>query len=556
MSTADHVTHPGKGSFGIDGLVVDVVGGEIFRGTVEVRDGRIAGVTRGGAGVGQDRYLTPGLVDAHIHIESSMLVPSQFARLAAAHGTVGVVSDPHEIANVLGVKGVEFMIRDGARVPFHFAFGAPSCVPATPFESTGARLGPEEVERLLARPEILYLSEVMNYPGVVHNDPEIAAKLKAAARYGKPIDGHAPGLRGADLSAYAGAGICTDHESLSYEEAEEKLRLGMKILIREGSAARDFDMLVPLMQHFPDQCMLCSDDLHPHDLVRGHINRLVTRAIAAGVDPIVALRCASLIPARHYGLDMGLLQPGDPADFLVVDDLRDFSPAQTYVGGELVAVDGVPLFRVEPPHTPNCFVAAEQAPQAFHVQARGSHINVIEALEGQLFTQKLVLRPTVRDGLAVADADRDLLKIAVLNRYQAAPPAVGFIRNFGLRSGAMASSVAHDSHNVVAVGTSDDELTEAINAVVRMKGGLAVTAAGRTVSLALPVAGLMSPEDGLSVAEAYAALDAAAKDLGSPLSAPFMTLSFMALLVIPRLKMSDIGLFDSEAFRAVDLFVN
>lgn len=545
-----------EGTLRLDGFVLDVVSGDFFRGTVEIVDGRISEITRRGPGAAAPRVLAPGLIDAHVHIESSMLVPSEFARMALRHGTIGAVCDPHEIANVLGLEGVEFMIRDGARAPFHFAFGAPSCVPATPFESSGAVLGPEEVAALLARPDIFYLSEVMNFPGVISGAPDVMAKIEAAKKAGKPIDGHAPGLQGAELRAYFEAGISTDHESLSLEEAREKLDLGMQILIREGSAARGLDMLMPLVLDYPDKCMLCCDDIHPHELIQGHIDRLVSRLIKAGIDPVTAVRCASLNPKKHYGLPIGLLQPGDSADLLVLDDLSEFAVMETYIAGRRVVVEGAPLFHLEREEAPNRFFADEQPLEAFRVRAKGRKVNVIEALEGQLFTQWLVLTPTVRDGWAVADPERDLLKIVVLNRYQSAPPAVGFIRNFGIRAGAIASSVAHDSHNVVGVGASDEELALAINTVVNHKGGLAVAVGERVLSLPLQVAGLMSLDDGLEVAATYEELDRAAKDLGSPLSAPFMTLSFMALLVIPRLKMSDTGLFDGETFRAVDLFVD
>ncbi|NLE73213.1 MAG: adenine deaminase [Actinobacteria bacterium] len=549
--------------FKISGRIVDVVAGEIFPGTVEVVQGRIADIQRetsvgsvGYQGPLADRFIMPGFVDAHVHVESSMLTPAQFARLAVRQGTVAAVSDPHEIANVLGVPGVEFMLRDGAAAPFTFAFGAPSCVPATPFESSGAYLGPEEVDALLARDDIYYLSEMMNFPGVIHGDPEVAAKIAAAKRHGKPIDGHAPGVRGEELVAYVNAGISTDHESLSYAEAEEKIRLGMKILIRDGSAAHEFDLLYPLMQSYPEQCMLCSDDKHPQHLVKGHINVLAARAVAAGIDPLTVIRCACLNPVRHYGLDVGLLQPGDPADFIVVADLEDFDAIGTYVKGRLVSADGTPLFAADCAERPNRFAAREQRAEVFAVTARPGRINVIEALDGQLVTRKLVVTPTVRNGQVVSDTDRDILKIVVLNRYQEAPPAVAFIRNVGLQRGAMASSVAHDSHNIVAVGTSDEELAAAVNEVIRNRGGLAVAVQENVRSLPLPIAGLMSPLDGLDVAEIYDALDRAAKDLGSRLSAPFMTLSFMALLVIPSLKISDVGLFNAEAFKGVNLFVD
>lgn len=559
----------------VAGTIVAPVLGEMYAGTITVSGGRIARIDRddavagpgaatdaaggcgriGGRGAGPRRFILPGLVDAHVHVESSMLVPSQFARMAVRHGTVATVSDPHEIANVLGLDGVEYMIHDGAAAPFSFAFGAPSCVPATPFETAGAALGPEEVDVLLARPDIFYLSEMMNFPGVLAGDAEVMAKLASARRHGKPVDGHAPGLRGEDLQRYIDAGISTDHESLDYGEAREKIERGMKVLIREGSAAREFNLLCGLIDEFPERCMLCSDDLHPTDLVRGHINRLLRRGAANGLGLMNLLRCATVNPVRHYGLGVGLLQVGDPADMVVVADLEDFDAVETYVRGELVAADGAALWQAEPGRGPNVFAAAPVRPEFFAVAERPGKINVIEALDGQLFTPRLQVAPTVSAGLAVADPNRDLLKIAVVNRYRPAPPAVGFIRNFGLAAGGMASSVAHDSHNIVAVGASDEALALAINRVIENRGGLAVATPEGVSDLALPVAGLMSAQDGWEVAQAYDALDRAAKDLGSTLTSPFMTLSFMALLVIPSLKMSDQGLFDGDSFSSVDLFV-
>ncbi|NLT35096.1 MAG: adenine deaminase [Gaiellales bacterium] len=541
----------------VAGTIVDPVTGEVYAGAITVSGGRIARIERNDAvpGPGPRRFILPGLVDAHVHVESSMLTPSQFARMAVRHGTVATVSDPHEIANALGLPGVEYMIRNGAAAPFTFAFGAPSCVPATPFETAGAELGPGEVDALLARPDIRYLSEMMNFPGVLAGDAGVMAKLASARRYGKPVDGHAPGLRGDDLQRYIDAGISTDHESLDYEEAREKIERGMKVLIREGSAAREFDLLAGLIDEFPERCMLCSDDLHPTDLVRGHINSLLRRGVAAGLGLTNLLRCATVNPVRHYGLEVGLLQLGDPADMVVVADLEDFDAVETYVRGELVAVDGAALWQAEPGEEPNMFAAAPVREESFAVGARPGKINVMEALDGQLVTPRLQLTPTISADLAVADPSRDLLKIAVVNRYRPAPPAVGFIRNFGLATGAMASSVAHDSHNIVAVGASDEALALAINRVRENQGGLAVATPEGVYELPLPVAGLMSTQDGWEVAEAYDAVERAAKDLGSTLTSPFMTLSFMSLLVIPSLKMSDEGLFDGDSFSPVDLFV-
>jgi adenine deaminase len=542
----------------ITGNVVDVHSRQIYPGVVTVVDGRIETVERSAGslqeGPASGNYILPGFIDAHVHVESSMLVPSQFARLAVRHGTVATLSDPHEIANVLGVPGVHYMTENGKQVPFKFFFGAPSCVPATGFESSGAQIGPEQVDELLSLPEIRYLSEVMNFPGVLVDDPEVMAKLGAAKKRGKPIDGHAPGLRGEELRKYVAAGISTDHESLDVEEAREKLELGMKILIREGSASLEFDMLKELIDEYPELCMFCSDDKHPTDLVKGHINDLVRRAVASGLDLFNVLRAACVNPVEHYDLDVGLLREGDPADFIVVADLQDFDVVNTFIGGELVAADGTPLFNALESDMPNVFRTGECEPSNFTVRARPGKMRVIEVLDGQLFTKKMALAPTVVEGLAVADTDRDVLKIAVINRYEKAPAAVGFIRNMGLQAGAIASTVAHDSHNIVVVGTNDDDMARAVNMLVETEGGLAAAAGEEQFLLALPVAGLMSISDGFDVAEAYDVLDQAAKRMGSRLKAPFMTLSFMALLVIPELKISDEGLFDGTTFQFTDLF--
>jgi adenine deaminase len=531
----------------VSGNLIDVVAGEVYPATITIDDGRIAHVERESRHY--DSFLVPGLVDAHVHVESSMLVPSEFARVAVTHGTTATVSDPHEIANVLGIDGVDYMIDNGRCTPFRFHFGAPACVPATDFETAGGRLDPEQVEALLARPEVLYLSEMMNVPGVIRGDPAVHAKLAAARRHGKPVDGHAPGLRGAALAAYVAAGIQTCHETLTLDEGREKARFGMKLLVREGSAARNLDELLPLIEEFPDRCMLCSDDLHPHDLVRGHIDDMLRRGVAAGLDPLVLLRCATLNPARHYGLGIGLLQTGDAADFLRIDGLDGFHVLETRIGGRPVARDGRTLLPRRPGAAVNRFHARRLSTEDLAVPDRSRPIEVIGVREGQLVTERLTLEPSARDGRLVADPARDLLKLVVFNRYQPdAAPAVGFIQGFGLKQGALASSVAHDSHNIVAAGASDEDLVRAINRIVDHRGGLAAVAGPLDETLPLPVAGIMSDDDGWRVAERYAALDRIARELGSPLAAPFMTLSFMALLVIPALKLSDRGLFDGERF--------
>ncbi|MBI5689940.1 MAG: adenine deaminase [Verrucomicrobia bacterium] len=531
----------------LTGQVVDLHARRIFAGRVEWRNGRITRITPDAAGR-RGPLLLPGFVDAHIHIESSLLPPSEFARLAVVHGTVATVSDPHEIANVLGAAGVSYMIRDGWRTPLKFNFGAPSCVPATSFETAGAALDARAVGRLLARRDVRYLSEVMNFPGVLGGDPSLRAMMDAARARGKPIDGHAPGLRGAEAARYAAAGPSTDHECFTLAEARDKLAAGMKILIREGSAARNFAALAPLLRTHPDRVMFCCDDLHPDLLLGGHLDRHVRRAFATGADRLAVLRCASVNPVEHYGLDVGLLREGDPADFIVVDGWRDFRVRRTYLQGELVAADGRTRLPRLPVVTPNRMAAAPRTPADFAVPAgAGSRLQVIEAINGQLITRHRVERARVEGGRLVTDPRRDLLKIAVVNRYvRRAPVAVGFVRGFGLRAGAIASSVAHDSHNIVAVGADDLALATAINLVIGSRGGLAVAGEGRSAVLPLPVAGLMSDLDGRTVARRYTELDRRAKELGAKLDAPFMTLSFMALLVIPDLKLSDRGLFSAR----------
>ena len=541
-------------SFSVSGRLVDLHDRAVRPATVHVRDGVVERVAP--AADPPDRYLLPGFVDAHVHVESSMVPPSEFARAAVVHGTVATVSDPHEIANVLGVEGVEYMIEDGREVPFHFAFGAPSCVPATPFETAGAELGPDAVAALLDRPDVPYLSEMMNVPGAIERDPDVMAKIEAAQARGKPVDGHAPGLRGEGVEQYAAAGIETDHECVAIEEAREKLDAGLKIAIREGSAAKNFDELIPLMDEAPDRLLFCSDDRHPDALVRGHIDALARRALERGYDRFDVLRAACVHPVEHYGLDVGLLREGDPADFIVVDDLESLTVERTYVAGTLAAEDGESRFEHTPSDTPNRFAAGPVAPEAFRVPAEGDRMRVITAVDNQLVTGEDVVETPVEDGRAVADPGRDLLKLAVVNRYADADPAVAFIRGFGLDAGALASSVAHDSHNVVAVGTSDAALADAVNAVVAEQGGISAVGGGEEHVLPLPIAGLMSDRPVDEVARRYTRLSRFAQDeLGSPMDAPFMTLSFMALLVIPRLKLSDRGLFDGEAFDFVDRFV-
>lgn len=540
--------------FQVSGNVVDILGRRVFSARVCVSEGRIDQIEPVDGEF--KTYLLPGFVDAHVHVESSMLVPTEFARASVVHGTVATVSDPHEIANVLGVAGVEYMLDNAARTPFKFYFGAPSCVPATTFETAGAEVTADEVAALLDDPRIPYLSEVMNFPGVLGGDPVVMAKIEAARRRKKPIDGHAPGLRGEDARAYVAAGPSTDHECFTREEALDKLAAGAKIAIREGSAARNFDALYPLLEEHPDATFLCSDDKHPDELLEGHVNRLVARAVRRGIDEFLALRAACINPVQHYGLSVGQLRAGDPADFIEVDSLETFDVLRTWIGGSLVAENGKTLLpRVDVP-VANRFAAAAIDPHAVRVAADGRNIRVIEAIDGQLITKCQVAPARIVDGAAVSDPDRDILKIVVVNRYAKANPAVAFVKNFGLNRGAMASSVAHDSHNCVAVGVTDDDLAAAVNLVIDQRGGLSAVSLedGRAEVLPLPVAGLMATGTCDDVGAAYAQLDQLVKSLGSGLRAPFMTLSFMALLVIPELKLSDRGLFDGNQFEFVSLF--
>lgn len=534
---------------------VDLKLGRIYPAEVSVEAGRIGHIKAIDEAPANSGYLLPGFVDAHVHIESSMLPPAEFARLAVVHGTVATVSDPHEIANVLGVPGVEYMLEEAAKVPFKFCFGAPSCVPATSFETAGATINAEDVEELLHNPQIGYLSEMMNFPGVLHRDPEVLAKLASARYLHKPIDGHAPGLKGQDARQYFAAGITTDHECFTYEEGREKARLGVNILIREGSAARNFDALWPLIQEFPQQIMFCSDDKHPDDLIRGHINELVARAVGLGCDLFDVLRAACLHPVQHYGLAVGQLHSGDPADFILVDDLKDFRVRETWLNGQCVARAGQSLLPRQQCRVLNHFAALAVTPDRFRLsseQTSSATVRVIRALDGEIVTREEQEQLTIQNSLLQPDAAKDILKIAVLNRYtEQAVPAIGFVRAFGLKKGAIASSVAHDSHNIVAVGVDEESLSAAINAVIEAKGGISATdGEGHTRILPLPVAGLMSAEDGYSLAGQYADIDAwTKKELGCGLRAPFMVLSFLALPVIPELKITDLGLFDVQQFR-------
>lgn len=548
-------------SFKIQGNIVDIKAKNIFYGEMEVAGGKIASIkplTTQDPKLKTQNFILPGFIDSHVHIESSMLVPSEFAKLAVVHGTVGTISDPHEIANVCGKQGVAFMIANGKTVPFKFHFGAPSCVPATVFETAGDALSAADVDALLQNNDIFYLSEMMNFPGVLFGDEEVYKKIASAKKYGKPVDGHAPGLRGDDAKKYIDAGISTDHECFTADEALEKLKYGMKILIREGSAAKNFEALIDLMHEHFEMMMFCSDDKHPDSLADGHINQLCQRAVAKGIDVFKVLQAACINPVEHYKMNIGLLKKGDAADFIVVEDLVNFKVLQTYIDGELVAEKGKSLVIGHSSELLNNFDCDEKnmSEFKFNISEFGETVYAIEALDGQLITNKIICKPNEENGFYESDIENDILKIVVVNRYKNAPVAKAFIKNFGIKKGAMASSVAHDSHNIVAVGVDDESICMAVNRVIQQRGGIsachATGDAWDSAVLGLPVAGLMSNEDGYTVAAAYTAIDNMVKEkMGSTLSAPYMTLSFMALLVIPHLKLSDLGLFDGDGFQFI-----
>ncbi|WP_134388506.1 adenine deaminase [Flavobacterium psychrophilum] len=535
------------------GQIVDIENKRIYSGEITIQNGKIISIIEKNHEV--KNYILPGFIDAHIHIESSMLVPSEFAKIAVLHGTVATISDPHEIANVLGKKGVYYMIENGKQVPLKFHFGAPSCVPATAFETAGAIIDSEEIKELMASPDIYYLSEMMNYPGVLFDDDEVLKKIAWAKHFNKPIDGHAPGLRGEPIKKYISAGITTDHECFTYSEAQEKLSLGMKVIIREGSAAKNFEALIDLLPANYENMMFCSDDKHPDDLILGHINLLCARAVAKGIDVFKILQVACVNPVHHYKMKVGLLKKNDAADFIVVEDLVNFKVNKTYINGELVAENGQSFVENINFETPNNLNITKKKISDFEIPSLAEKIRVIEALEGQLITNEIHHNSFIKNGKLVSDIENDILKMAVVNRYQNTTQAIAFIKNFGLKKGAIASSVAHDCHNIVVVGTSDEEICNAVNLIIKNTGGICAVNGTQNKSLALPVAGIMSDKDAWETGKLYQEIDAMAKDLGSTLKAPFMTLSFMALLVIPDLKLSDKGLFSGNTFSFVDLNV-
>jgi len=537
----------------VKGNIIDILNKRIFKGEVVIENGYISAIREVNYEV--KNYILPGFVDAHIHIESSMVVPSEFAKIAIVHGTVATVSDPHEIANVLGVKGVDFMIENGKKVPLKFNFGAPSCVPATSFESAGAIIDAADIKLMMENPDIKYLAEMMNYPGVLFDDEEVLKKIEHAKNNNKPIDGHAPGLRGDDVTKYIAAGISTDHECFTFDEALEKLQKGMKVLIREGSAAKNFEALIALLPEHFENMMFCSDDKHPDDLLLGHINQLCERAVAKGIDVFKVLQAACVNPVKHYNLEVGLLQKGDAADFILVDNLKEFNVLETYINGELVAKNGESFVKSVPFEILNNFNTDTKKVADFRFESSANKIRVIEALDGELVTNNIEADTLIVDGNLVSNTATDVLKMTVVNRYKNEAPAIAFIKNFGIKEGAIASSVGHDSHNIIAIGVSDEAICKAVNLIIENRGGVCAINNIEEKIVSLPVAGIMSDLSLEEIGKSYAELDQMAKEMGSKLRAPYMSLSFMALLVIPSLKLSDKGLFDGTSFQFTSLEV-
>ena len=537
----------------ISGSIVDVIRRIIFKGRIYIKNGKIYDIQPSDSV--NNVFILPGLIDAHVHIESSMLTPGRYAQNAVKHGVISVVTDPHEIVNVCGVEGMKYMIEDSQKVPFKFYFGVPSCVPATPFENSGAKIDAEQIAELFDTYNLKFLAEMMNFPGVINQDPEVMSKIKVALDRGLPIDGHAPGVTGENLLKYVNAGITTDHECSTMAEALEKIKLGMKIIIRNGSAAKNYNDLFELINTYPDQVMICTDDFHPDNFASEYLEQFIKNRKKKNVEFWNLMQALTINPIDHYKLNVGLLQMDDPADFIVVNNLQQFNVLQTWIDGRCV-FDGAETFDYVPNENKiNNFLVKEITADQIKIAPTSDRLNVIKAFDGQLYTEHMVVKPKVVDDNCISDIEHNILKIVVLNRYtENAEPSVGFVHGFGLKNGAFAGSVAHDSHNIVAIGVTDSDIVRAINEIVKHKGGLSVVNGEDTHFLPLPIAGLMSDDEVETVAEKYNELDNMVKSLGSKLKSPFMTMAFMPLLVIPKLKISDQGLFDVVKFNFTPLF--
>lgn len=535
----------------ICGNIVDVIKKKIYKGEITITNNKI---TIEEKNVAENNYIIPGFIDSHIHIESSMLTPLGFGEAALANGTIAAICDPHEIGNVLGVDGIEYMMQLGKKSNFNFHWAIPSCVPATFCETSGAVLGVTEIEELLQKDNVCALGEMMNFVGVLSNDKDVLDKINIAIKHKKQVDGHAPGLNKAQILNYAKAGISSDHEAVAIDEAITKIKAGIKIQIREGSAARNFDALWKLIPLHSDSVMFCSDDLHPDDMQEGHIKRLVKKALKNGCNIWDVLKVACLNPVEHYNLDLGLLQNNDSADFIIVDNLDDFNIEEIFVKGERVFEKNQKAKNIIPEKIINRFDRNSISLDSLKLIDAGKDIQVIEVIDGELLTTRIIVSPKVENSEIVSDTENDILKVVVLSRYDNNPPAIGFIKNFNFKKGAIASSVAHDSHNIIAVGTNDEDLLNAINWIIENKGGIVTCSENDLNGFPLPVAGLMSVENVETAAKAYQKLNKKIIDFGCKLKAPFMTLSFMTLLVIPEIKIGDKGLFDVNTFSPISVF--
>lgn len=535
----------------IEGNIIDIHRREIYPGIISIDSGKIISINRNSKKY--THYISPGFIDAHVHIESSMLIPEEFSKLAIRRGTVAIVNDPHEIANVMGIEGIEYMIENSKQSCIKSFFTIPSCVPATPYDSSGSVLLSSDIEQLVLNYKFVGLSEMMNVPGVVQEDAEVWAKIGIAHRHHLTIDGHAPGLSGGFLKKYIGAGISTDHECTFLEEAIEKINSGMKILIREGSAAKNYEALKRLIADYPEKVMFCTDDSHPNDLLSyGEIDKLVRKALGDGFDLFDVLKIASFNPISHYKINAGCLREGDPADFIVVRNLDTFDVLSVYI-------DGIEKYNYsgnnEKPHpTPVKIINhfnRDTISLADLAKPIKEKIVSIKVIPGELVTQRIDFKLESPTQNFESDVKRDILKIVYLNRYQNTPPQIAFISGFELKEGAFATTISHDSHNIITVGCSDKDILGAINAVILEKGGLAVKNHKGIIKLPLPIAGIMSASDGETVASLWETLTEELKQMGCKLDSPFMTLSFMSLIVIPELKIGEQGLFDYEHFKFI-----
>lgn len=535
------------------GNIIDVFNREIIPGELIVDNGIIQEIRKINEKV--DYYILPGFVDSHVHIESSMLTPVAFARQAVKHGTVAAVCDPHEIANVCGIEGISFMIENGNSSKMKLFFGAPSCVPATDFETNGAEITKYDIKYLFEKypDKIALLSEVMNFPGVIHSERDIMEKIKISKSFNKKIDGHAPGLKGEDLIKYVQAGIETDHECTSYREAEDKIKAGMKIIIREGSAAKNFGELIPLIRYYPEKIMFCTDDFHPDDLIKGHINQLVKKSYDLGYDLYDIIRASSVNPILHYGLPVGLLRKNDKADFIIVNNLKEWEIIDTMIDGKSSKSFDEENAEKATRHVNN-FRRTMIDIASLKVKPESKNIRVITTKDKELYTGENIVVPKIEDGYVVTDTVRDILKLVVLSRYDNRKPKIGFVQGFGLKEGAVASSIAHDSHNIICLGVKDEDITGAVRGIIKHQGGIVAVNNNKIFELPLNIGGLMTDSAPGKVAADYSKVNSLLKEWGCMLNAPVMTLSFLSLLVIPELKLSDMGLFDVGQFKYVDLF--